>query len=183
MQERHRSVANATDTTVLPGRDWATDCAKTERLSPMGGLKKNGKTWLFEGDIRRNSVRKYQIVWSAQKRWVFHGNLRAKRRVRNLVQKSCKKELIPSNGCAIVSIILVKMKSLCARQDARTGRPFRRRGCGFRRIWRKWLGFVKNPIFSLAFFGRNGYTSVINNLLSGLRNNYYKWPALHRWKL
>ena len=57
---------------------------------------------------------------------------------------------------------------------ARTGRPFRRRGCGFRRIWRKWLGFVKNPIFSLAFFGRNGYTSVINNLLSGLRNNYYK---------
>ena len=124
MQELRHTVANATDTTVLPEQNCATNCAETGRLSLTDGLTKNGKKRYFQRIIRRKSVGKYQIVRSAQNVCCFHLVLRTKRRVRNLVKKSCKKELIPSIDYDIVSIILLKMKSFCARQDARSGPLF-----------------------------------------------------------
>ena len=124
MQELRHTVANATDTTVLPEQNRATNCAETGRLSLTDGLTKSGKRRCFWWIIRRKSVGKYQIVRSAQNALCFRLVLRAKGRVRNLVKKSCKKELIPSIAYDIVSIILVKMKSFCARQDARTGPAF-----------------------------------------------------------
>ena len=78
--------------------------------------------------------------------------------------KSCKKQLIPSNACGIVSIIL-KNRPLIG--FAKTHFDSCMNGFQFPEMAEKILENLKNPIFSLAFSGISEYTSSVNNLLSG----------------
>ena len=137
------------------------------RLSVMDGRRsfmEKGRKTHFN---LMKSVRKYQIVGNDQKVLLGMEGVRANKRVRNSQVKSCKKELIPLIDYVIVCINLEKTKYLCSRQDIRNGGPIGGFNCQFRRKWRKCINTVKKLMFSLAFYSQNGYTSVVNNLLSG----------------
>jgi len=84
MQVPKQTVAGATE--IRPG-GWG----KSRQLSFMRGLKKNGKNRDFLVPHRKKSVKKYQIVRSAQNRRRKGANTKRNTQVRNFGMKSCKK--------------------------------------------------------------------------------------------
>ena len=121
-----------------------------KRMSAVGGRRKEIKGRIFLGKFRNYSVRKYRIVQDGPITKGKSSGLRAKGQVRNLTRKSCKKRLIPSDGCAIVRVNLLKMYTCICPDD-----PIRPESCsgGLRGKQRKSGGILKKSFLPLAFFG------------------------------